>query len=82
MNIQEQSSSDNSQKVQLKQKLKYMKNETHVEYPVASTVHTLAVWKQLEEGGILRQLLGREIAIQESNAAMQNFLRAIHSNLA
>ena len=83
-NIQEPSAYDNSQKVQLKQKLKHMKNALHVEYPVNSITRMLAVWKQLEEGGILRREIGQEAAILEvgyrsprSDTGVQQMLRAI-----
>ena len=50
-----------------KQKLKYMKNAIHIEYQVMSIGCMLAVWKQLEEGGMLWRLLGRDIAILEKS---------------
>ena len=88
-NTQEPFSSDNSQKVQLKQKLKYMKNSLHVEYLVPSIVHMLTVWKQLEEGGMLHPLLGRDIAVLKvgyitprTDSVVQQFLQAVCSNSA
>ena len=63
--IQEPSAVGNSQKVQLEKKLKHMKNALHIEYPLVSVSCMLAVWKELEEGGKLQCLLGRDIAILE-----------------
>ena len=42
-----------------------MKNALRVEYSVTSISRMLPVWKQLEEGGKLRRLLGRDVAILE-----------------
>ena len=83
-NIQEPSAADNSQKVQLKQKLKHLKNALHVEYPVNSISRMIAVWKQLEEGGMLEREIGRNAALLEvgyrsprSDTGVQQMLRAI-----
>ena len=58
-----------------------MKNVVHVEYPVNMIAHMLAVWRQVEDGGMLQGLLGREIAILEvryralpADATVQHFL--------
>ena len=61
--IQELSATDNGQSVQLKQKLRYIKNAVHVEYLVNMSHPMLAVQRQVKECGMLRRLLGREIAI-------------------
>ena len=66
-----------------------MKNALHVEYPVNSITQLLEVWKQLEDGGMLRRLLGRDITILEVgyrtpqlDSGVQQFLCAVCSNLA
>ena len=87
--IQELSATDNGQSVQLKQKLRYIKNAVHVEYLVNMSHPMLAVQRQVKECGMLRRLLGREIAIlkvgywsSRADAPVQYFLRAAGSNLA